>query len=572
MSVVIFCASDVPGVVSACCSYRYYAAQKKEVSIVSGADLTGTPKVFWLSTFLNYDFNGVEEILITFLPFLPEKKNEKEKVSKRISALRKSGVEKLTVIDIHRFIFVDYKTLRDAGATVVVDTGFLTAFMGEPDEYTVKYCRLSMILAREKAVQPCTEEEEALADQLRFSLANDHQATRDRIRTDCLDGSNAIPNYGQSKVDFRGKVRSVLHLETGHPLGSLFWYETNFPSEKNTLYTVGIEPLASGQFAVWVLTDWQRNAIPASILLDSKMKVGHDNAFLFDIFNKERKAQSAVNQIIQLLNQENKLKTSRKRKRRFANLAVLIAWMFSKIDIPPWLTQHGWWHVQRVYSHVYTISSLFSLTEEQERLLFFAVIFHDLGYMVNQALGKDYPDTEVRKNHHLYSVEIIEAWEDQGMFEGLLSLDELEKVKLICERHRKKTGLTENPELDHLILLFRLCDALDTTYQRAIFNDRGQHYTELLETEFDMDRDPEHWDGHRAVLGVKMTSELLEGEVPSYTFQFIVTDFRLGGFKIEDLRAESFLLKKALEEDGIPLEVEHTVVESKVDWQGVAFA
>jgi len=547
MKEVVIFAEGTAGVVSACCSSWYLHKIGKPNRIESSSALTATPRQFWLQTFLNYDFSYVSEIVVTFMPFQPESDEERKLVFEQIETLVDQEI-RVTVLDRHRFFPVDYSTLREAGAEIVIDSTMITAFLGEPDDYTVRLSRLAMIINRDEAVLPVSDEELTTAYALHYALTVDRNGTINSLLADQFEPIEADPDYGQAIIKVEQKVRFAFNLVPRHPVANLLWMERHEESDEPPHYTVGIEESAPGVFNVWVTTAWAQKAIPASILLNQNRITGHDKAFLYGHPHKNlAAAKRASRSIVNRLNQELRPVTTKQKFTGLSTLAALVASMFQNIDIPPWLTEHGWPHEQRVFSHVGSVASLFGVSDKDKRLLQFAAVLHDLGYMAREALNLPaLGEQEVRDRHHFFSLKIIRRWEKEAMFENLLDKDELHTVKCLCFAHRKRTNLPKDTELAKLVLLFRLCDALDVTYQRAIYNDQGRHFTDLAENVFDSKRDPIHWNSHRAVLGIRMIVKSNPKGEPLYKFKFILSNLESGIFKVTDLQAEVKDLKELI--------------------------
>ena len=49
-----------------------------------------------------------------------------------------------------------------------------------------------------------------------------------------------------------------------------------------------------------------------------------------------------------------------------------------KVNIPFFLTSHGWNHIQQVITYSRSLGSLFKLSTEEQKLLDFASLLHDI--------------------------------------------------------------------------------------------------------------------------------------------------------------------------------------------------
>jgi hypothetical protein len=162
-----------------------------------------------------------------------------------------------------------------------------------------------------------------------------------------------------------------------------------------------------------------------------------------------------------------------------------------------------------------------------------AALFHDVGNgasSVYPELGLS--DSEARKRHHEFSAHMVREWGNQGLFEGILSPEEVELVARLCLSHRKAIPLPEDRDERLLTVILRVADGIDIDARRAQKNDQGVFFEEI----WDLPPDSRpHWEGHRAIAGLRLLATR-----PPLVFEVLVDETRREAavFQVEQLTAE----------------------------------
>lgn len=171
-----------------------------------------------------------------------------------------------------------------------------------------------------------------------------------------------------------------------------------------------------------------------------------------------------------------------------------------QIDIPYFLTIHGWEHIEHVIAYARTLGSLFDLTEEEQKILDWSSLLHDIGNGAAEMYGIS--EDQAREDHHEYSFRMIHDWHKEGRFFGFLTDEEVGRIAELCRRHRKKCPLPTDPCLSRLCVLLKIADALDMDKRRAQKNDKGTYYSELRQSL--PEESDKHYRGHLAIDAIRV--------------------------------------------------------------------
>ncbi len=311
--------------------------------------------------------------------------------------------------------------------------------------------------------------------------------------------------------------------------------------KNNTPYGVGIVHDGS---AILVINYWKptgnETTIPVAVRLHQYRRniVGHDSAIVIRMEKPDREtAIQKMREIIKILNSDSIQSGERSSEQLSSNADAVeyVARVFKEIPIAYYLTAHGWIHVETVIANARLLGSISNLTKDEQELLNWAALFHDIG---NGAMNYDVgakSKVEARKDHHLYTVKILKQWKMDGLFRGLISDKEFETICELCEKHRKKSDLPKDPRTAQLCALLRIADALDKTKSRARMNDEGIPASEVMEEcirKGETDPIP-HWEGQLAIESIRLH---LVGD--HITFEFLVTNREKADFIIKDFEEE----------------------------------
>lgn len=199
--------------------------------------------------------------------------------------------------------------------------------------------------------------------------------------------------------------------------------------------------------------------------------------------------------------------------------------------------------METVLDNARLLGMISNLSPDEQTLLKWSALFHDIGNGA-MAYKKEYDldvasDEDARDRHQLFTVQILKKWYDEGMFEKIISEDDLNTICTMCERHRKRSALPEDQKTRRLCSLLRVADALDKTNNRARYNDDGVPYSEFVDKL--QEEKPEsilHWEAQRAIEGIR-----LHISRDRIRFEFLVTDPVAPEFMIEDFKEELKPLK-----------------------------
>jgi hypothetical protein len=298
-------------------------------------------------------------------------------------------------------------------------------------------------------------------------------------------------------------------------------------------YGVGV----TGKFPhqrILVVTGWKTDALPAAFRIgniDPKQDV---KAF----YDPQPYSEERLESILASLDMPNlesetfKGSTQPQRSHTFYEDVATFMRHVGKHGIPPYLTTHGWPHVENVLCYVRTLSSLFNLTKDDLYLLEWGALLHDIGrgaHMIYVGVEGD----EAQENHEKYSARMIQEWYDAGTFNGLLTLEQKDRIIELCLAHRRKSELPQNPDQQHLSILLRIADAMDVDKRRAQKNDRGQTYEELKKDPHMRESSHPHWLGHRAIQSLR-----IHATPRTIHYELIITNQKFAKDTVQRFREE----------------------------------
>jgi hypothetical protein len=541
---------------------KYVVTQKAQAWEDLPADCgTGQPKLFWGQTFPRWDFSGLGEgdlVVVVDIP-LPVSEGPQtfladtaERGLAVIARLVQAGV-RVVIVDHHKISETLYGRARDLGAEVIVASSAMTTHYGEHDEFAERWGRIGAVVDRDPSVLPVSEEEELLADGLdgavkrqvgKFPDLQDvglqetlqvfRRGDEEEIKQYLLKHVGTVPE--PERLEVQGNVVYVGTLEPrfGFKQLDLACRRTGKP------YGVGLNLSRGG--AVVVVTYWKAQALPAALKLGLTSFIGHPSAPVIPVFSTGQPAtpeeaaatEAKAREIIERLNAEEPQGPNGGAGNSGAGgLYAHVARFLRAVRIPFFLTEHGWGHVERVCGHARTLGSLFNLSECEQRVLDWAAVLHDVGNGARSVYPSEVAtDEEARARHHEFSARMVREWGAQGLFEGILSPQEVELVARLCHGHRKAVPLPEDRDERFLTVLLRVADGIDIDARRAQRNDQGIFFQEI----WDLPPDSRpHWEGHRAIAALRLLATR-----PRLVFEVLVDEARREAavFQVEQLLAE----------------------------------
>ena len=490
---------------------------------------TGIPALFWGSTFLARDFSFLvanDLIVVVDIP-LPEPDNRypgctAEKGIAKIAEICSQGIRVL-IIDHHKIAPTFYGKAILAGAEILISSSAVTTHYGLPDAHSVKWGRIGAICDRDKAVLPVTADEERLAhelDQAKVRIPESLSAiySDDSAFFSRFDSPVSVPGYSP--------YRHVVYAPSLTPKIGLKQLDI-LCQQENKEYGIGV---LGDPPVVIAITNWKKeHLLPAALKLGLSQFRGHAEApnFYYPIEDIEN--------LISRLDTVDINKPTDSTQISQDNLFGYIAGFMRKIDIPYFLTIHGWSHVEHVISHARTLGSLCLLSSPEQNLLDWASLLHDVGNGAMTEYGVN--GDNARTCHHAYSYCMVRDWGDLGIFPDTMSHEEIRKVADLCLRHRKFMNLPNDSAMQRLCILLRVADSMDIDERRAQRNDEGKLFLDLK------DHLPpgsvDHWESHRAIHGLRLRvyGTMIE-------FQFFVTDREKSLFQIDNFTEEIRLLEE----------------------------
>jgi len=519
----IFSATNGQGVIMGVLSERHLEQNGFKVRLDCRFPETGDPPTFWSQTFLYPIEDAVSLVVVVGVP-LPEHEPEAvERALKRIKELTGRSI-RVTLIDHHRLATTPYGRAVEAGASVLIAPSAATCHYGFPaGPSAVAWARIAALSDRDSSILPVTPEEERLAEGLDATVRLNLGAVVEAVRKDDFGvfGGEVPPPPG--KVQVRNRVARLEEMTPGWSYKQL----SRAAVDAAVPYAVGLEA-TNGRWSVIAVNNWQVDELPVALKLGLTRFIGHSTAIKVPL-ESHSEAKQRLEDYLDRLAEVKGVPTSSEPVDP-GSLFSFVAWLMGQIDIPYFLTQHGWPHVLRVVSHARTLGSLFSLCAEDQRVLDYAALFHDVGHG-----WPDVSEDEARQQHHVFSQRMVLQWASSGLLASVLSDSQVHLVGELCLRHRKQMELPESGRPRLLTSLLRVADAMDIDARRATQNDGGILYEDLELT----DEQRQHWDGHRAIEAIRLAAHGEELE-----FQLLISDETAADFQIAQLQQELKSMKE----------------------------
>lgn len=529
---IVFAGTDGHGVTMGVISARNLRADGYEVTLACKWPETGKPSQFWGETFIRADFVGVDLVVATDIP-LPEPDgtfpNAVPDALQKVRELAAAGTA-VVIIDHHKVAETHYGEARQAGAKVVVASSATTCFYGEPTPFSEKWGRLGAICDLEDAVLPTVADEEELALGIDAGVRKDLPATISAIERDDAEYFRALAILPEipGTVEAEGAVAFASRLTPTWGFKQLSRLATSHVMD----YAVGVDCF-NGFWRVIAITNWKRDALPVALKLGLTRFIGHGAAILVPVAREneptgEAQATAKAREFVARLGAINS--GSGENGNGASSLFAYVSAFMRRVAIPFFLTQHGWPHVQRVVANMRTLASLFNLSEGDRRVLDWVALFHDTGNGANTyypALGLS--DKGARDRHHEFSAQMVREWRTQGLFQGILSDEDIERVAEMCFRHRKKVPLPMDAHEAMLCTLFRVADGMDIDARRAQRNDSGTFFEDIDLPEESV----QHWEGHRAIESLRIAAE-----ENGLVFELVVTNSDKAAFQVAEISKE----------------------------------
>ncbi|MCA1917055.1 HD domain-containing protein [Methanospirillum hungatei] len=542
---LLFGGTDGHGIIMTALSERALEAEGFEVTTVCSyvrpssenegicADLgTGIPCLFWQYTFPYYmksSFKDYALVVIVDIPF-PEPDNRCPSLSvDQVVQQMKSAlkiVPRIVLIDHHKNSFTNYGKCSQIGAEVIITSSAIFTHYGIPDEFTYKWGKYGAICDRDDAVLPVSEEDEIFAARI-DSAKRDIAGSLNAIRHDNASFFNQFPPdtpHADTVLMYDSFVY-VPRLAEGSGYKQLDQACKQYGKD----YALGVGYQNPEKPVILLVTYWKSDNLPVALRLGMTRFRGHVHAPNLDY------SPELIEKLILLFSSSHE-------KGDFHGTFTsgsdsfysYVASFLRRVEIPYFLTLHKWGHVEHVIANGRTLGSLYGLSEQEQKILDWACLLHDIGYGIDRTVCPDFKDVHLL--HHEFSEQMIRSWEKEGLFSGFLTHNEVDLIADMCLRHRKKMDLL-GTDRDHLYILLRVADGMDNDYRRAQKNDKGVFYEELYKVLNDDSR--REWDSHQAVLGLS-----LKIRDTTLTFQMIVRDREKAYVKIQDLELETEPLKR----------------------------
>lgn len=484
---------------------------------------TANASLFWGATFPNYDFSKLKTgdlVVIVNIP-IGEDRERFPDISfssgiKKIAHLTRDQKIEVLIIDRHKNAVTAYGAAHKA-ANIIISSSASTTHYGIPNQQSLFWGRIGAISARDSGELPVTSMEEEMANALDVSVRkNPKETIAAIIRNDVrwfLQFNTGIPE-AESAEPAKQTVK-ILKLTDQFGFKQLGAACEKFQKK----YGVGVTGQPPKQ-RILVVTGWKTDALPAAFRLgdvDPKQDV---KAFYDPHPYSKNRLDSIIAALDVPIQELSSLKgpASLQRSNTFYEDVAIFMRHVGKYGIPPYLTTHGWPHVENVLCHVRTLSSLFSLSGEDLYLLEWGALLHDIGrgaHMIYDGVESD----EAQDHHEKYSARMIQEWFDAGTFGGLLTKDQKDNLIELCLAHRRISNLPDNPGQQRISIILRIADAMDVDKRRAQKNDRGQTHEELQ-------RDPQmrkssipFWLGHRAIQSLR-----IHATPQKIHYELIITD------------------------------------------------
>lgn len=541
MKTLVIAGTDGHGATMGIISQRNLQDEGHKAELFCKYPETGRPSQFWGQTFLQKDLSDYEIVAVVDIP-LPEPDgyfpNAVADGIAKIQELVKQGI-RVVLVDHHKVAETHYGRARAAGAEVIVTSSASTCFYGEPSKFSEKWGRIGAICDLDSAVLPVTEEEEQVALGLDVGVRTNMAETLEAIRSD--DVAYFAEKGGLPKVPGEVSVVGNVAVVTEVTGQWAFKQLSRVCQKTGCDYAVGLN-FERGA-AVHAVTFWKSNALPVALKLGLTRFIGHGSAIVIPVGNTlptpqedKTKAESKMLELVERLNttEPTELTGNNNGKGGVSSLFGYVSAFMRHVHVPFFLTLHGWGHVEHAVGHTRSLGSLFGLTADEQRLLDWAALFHDVGNGANTVYGVS--EKEARERHHEFSAQMIREWQTRGLFQGVLSDKDIEVVADLCLRHRKKMPLPEDSRMRLLCVVLRVADGMDIDARRAQRNDEGVFFEELDLPEESI----QHWEGHRAIESLRLRA--CAGVKGELVFELIVTNSEKAAFQAEEVSKELMCL------------------------------
>jgi hypothetical protein len=497
---------------------------------------TSTSALFWSITLPNYNFNDVRAgdiVVIIDLPVGVDELFPGYTPDAAIRCIRNLTARQVNVviIDHHKMADTYLGALREAGATIIISSSAVTSHYGVPTCESLYWGRIGAICDRDHGELPISAEEEALSQSLDEAIRKTIPETIEAIWRNDKEWFSQF-NSGIPEPERCIACGDVMYIPEITPQWG-FKQLGKACATHGKDYAIGSIGTAPPQTFL-VVTHWESGALPCALRLGLTKWSGHPDA----IFIKYEPGK--LDEWTHVLNSKDpggEIRQNLPELDPYKNMFVTMSAFMRKVDIPFYLTLHGWPHVENVLSSARTLGYLFSLDDKEKYLLDWAVLLHDVGRGAHEVYGV--PKSVSDDKHHEFSAQMITEWAEKGFFKNFLTDSEVEIVRDICLRHRKNMDLPDGDERARLLCaILKVADAMDIDKRRAQKNDKEEFF-EHLKNRLTQEQ-IRHWLGHRGIqsLRVHVKGEAIE-------FEFIITNpenaaFQVGRFQEEVERLRNY--------------------------------
>ncbi|MFQ6073172.1 MAG: HD domain-containing protein, partial [Methanosarcinales archaeon] len=501
----------------------------------------------------------------------------------KIKEIVNAGTE-VFIVDHHKVSETYYGDAVNAGANIIIASSAPVCFYGTPPnrEQAIyeKWGIIGGICDRDKVILPLKEKEDQLGE-TENDLMKIAEGVDNMVREDMKSALDGIrnnnyeffkENAGVKGVSCNTKEIKRVVIAEEVDYNNAFKQLDKLAEDNKKDYALGYCYSKGEGHAITIITYWKSNVMPAGLKLGKTRIKGHIDAFrLFSSEwdapkksdNLKSQAWIEMMEIAEKLNEgvlkknhakdtvpTSKSKVTKYKPKKIFNydfssgfvssvqeteyepekIFNYVSEFMDKVNIPFFLTSHGWNHIQQVITYSRSLGSLFKLSTEEQKLLDFASLLHDIGngatayYNAPSGMARDY--------HHEYSKMMIEDWDyNHHLFDGILNSDEVHKIQTLVLSHRKKEPLPEDKMLKKLTILLRIADGMDIDSRRAQKNDKGEYY-ENIKLRLPPFSIP-HWEGHRAIKGTRLhiNKELL-------SFELLITKWKDAEYQIKEIVKE----------------------------------
>ena len=397
---------------------------------------TGNPGLFWGITlpefFKRTDLNRGDLVVIANIPIGTDSRFPSygsDNAIACINALVMKGVT-VQIIDHHKTSLSDYGKAHEAGAEIIISSSAITTHYGDPDEFSMFWGRIGAISDRdrgERYPKPLLKEEKLshyLDNAVKQALDNTINAIKhnDIDFFTCYMDPIFVPEISPENL----KTNVVFLPEVTTKEGFKQLGEACKSCKKNGInYAVGLAG-EHPHLALLVVTNWEKyDVIPGALYLGLPKWKGHPDAFS-EYCGQQDVANEKLHTWIDVLDQP--FKPDEDYTTRAPHLTDKdsyyrdIALFMRSIKYPGYLTQHGWPHVQNVLANIRTLGSLFKVSGDQQKILDWAALLHDVGRGADKYYGSRIEEmkkecgADIDENHSHYSRAMILDWKKMGKF------------------------------------------------------------------------------------------------------------------------------------------------------------